>query len=143
MIEIISAPGCDIVDESRARSAVTQTLGMIGKSGASVNVLFSGDERIRKLNREFRDVDASTDVMAFPSGDDGEFLGDVIISIETAKIHAEELGHSLNHEIAVLLVHGILHLVGYTDYDDQSKRDMFQKTDEILNNLTFLTIQGR
>ena len=143
MIEIISDAGYDTVDESRARSVVSQTLGMIGKSGASVNVLFSGDERIRKLNSEFRDVDASTDVMAFPSGDDGEFLGDVIISIETAKIHAKELGHGLDHEIGVLLVHGILHLVGYTDYADQNKREMFQKTDDILSNLTFLTTQGR
>ena len=143
MIEIISAPGCDIVDESRARTAVTQTLAIIGKSGASVNVLFSGDEKIQKLNREFMNIDAPTDVMSFPSGDDGAFLGDIIISIETAKVHADELGHSLDHEIVVLLIHGILHLVGYTDYDDQSKKDMFKKTDDILDRLTFLTIQGR
>ena len=143
MIEIISDAGWDSVDESRARSIVSQALRMIGKSGADVNVLFSGDERIQKLNKEFRDVDAPTDVMAFPSGDDGGFLGDIIISVETAKVHADELGHSLDHEIGVLLVHGILHLVGYTDYADQNKREMFQKTDDILSNLTFLTTQGR
>ena len=135
MIEIISDARWDSVDESQARSIVSQALRMIGRSGAAVNVLFSGDERIQELNKEFRDVDASTDVMAFPSGDDDRFLGDIIISVETAKMHADELGHSLDHEIGVLLVHGILHLVGYTDYDDQSKKDMFQKTDEILEQL--------
>ena len=135
MIEIISDAGWDSVDESRVRSVVCQTLRIIGKSGTAVNVLFSGDERIQKLNKEFRDVDAPTDVMAFPSGDDGGFLGDIIISVETAKVHADELRHSLDHEIGVLLVHGILHLVGYTDYDDQNKKSMFQKTDEILEQL--------
>jgi len=143
MIEIILDARWNSVDESRARSIVSQTLRMIGKSGAAVNVLFSGDERIQKLNKEFRDVDAPTDVMAFPSGDDGDFLGDIIISVETARVHADELGHSLHHEIAVLLVHGVLHLVGYTDYDDQSMKAMFHKTDEILKQLNVSHDQGR
>jgi len=143
MIEIISDARWDSVDESRARRIVSQTLGMIGKSGAAVNVLFSGDERIQKLNKEFRGVDAPTDVMAFPSGDDSGFLGDIIVSVETAKVHADELGHSLDNEIRVLLVHGILHLVGYTDYDDQNRKSMFQKTDEILDQLNISHDQGR
>jgi len=100
-----------------------------------LNVLFSGDERIRNLNNRFREVDAPTDVMAFPSGDEGAFLGDVIISVERARAQAEELGHSLEDELEVLLVHGILHLVGYTDYDDSSRAIMFEKTDKIIEQL--------
>ena len=143
MIEIISDAGFDSVDETRARSVVSQTLRIIGKGGAAVNVLFSGDERIQELNKEFRGVDAPTDVMAFPSEDDGGFLGDIIISVQTAKMHADELGHSLEEELSVLLVHGILHLLGYTDYDDPSKSDMFQKTDDILKQLNVSHNQGR
>ena len=135
MIEIISDAGFDSVDETRARSVVSQTLRIIGKGGAAVNVLFSGDARIQELNKEFRGVDAPTDVIAFPSGDDGSFLGDIIISVQTAKMHADELGHSLEEEVRVLLVHGILHLLGHTDYDDPSKSDMFRKTDDILKQL--------
>ena len=143
MIEIISDAGFDSVDETRVRSVVSQTLRIIGKGGAAVNVLFSGDGRIQELNKEFRGVDAPTDVIAFPSGDDGAFLGDIIISVQTAKMHADELGHSLEEEVRVLLVHGILHLLGYTDYDDPSKSDMFQKTDDIQKQLNVSYNQGR
>ncbi|MBN2208716.1 MAG: rRNA maturation RNase YbeY [Candidatus Coatesbacteria bacterium] len=143
MIEIISDAGLDSVDETWARSVVSQTLRAIGRGGAAVNVLFSGDERIRGLNLKFRGVDAPTDVMAFPSEDEGSFLGDVIISVQTAKSHADELGHSLDEELSVLLVHGILHLLGYTDYDGPSKSDMFRKTDDILKQLNVSHNQGR
>lgn len=135
MIEVILDAGVDGVSERHARNIVPQVLRMTGRSGASLNVLFSGDERIRKLNKRFREVDAPTDVMAFPSGDDGAFLGDVIISVERARAQAAELGHSLEDELEVLLVHGILHLVGYTDYDDSSRAIMFEKTDQIIKQL--------
>ena len=135
MIEIVLDAGVDAVSAHHARAVVSQVLKVIGRSGASLNVLFSGDERIRNLNNRFREVDAPTDVMAFPSGDEGAFLGDVIISVERARAQAEELGHSLEHELEVLLVHGILHLVGYTDYDDSSRAIMFEKTDKIIEQL--------
>ncbi|MBN1592059.1 MAG: rRNA maturation RNase YbeY [Candidatus Coatesbacteria bacterium] len=143
MIEIIKDPGHGNINENLARKVATETLGLIGRAGASLNVLFSGDDRIRKLNREFRDVDSATDVMAFPSGEEGNFMGDVIISVQTAKKHAEDLGHSLDYEIAVLLVHGILHLIGYTDYDEENRDEMFTTMDNILNNLTCLRTRGR
>ncbi len=135
MIEVILDAGVDGVSERHARNIVPQVLRMTGRGGASLNVLFSGDERIRELNKRFREVDAPTDVMAFPSGDDGAFLGDVIISVERARAQAGELGHSLEDELEVLLVHGILHLVGYTDYDDSSRAIMFEKTDQIIKQL--------
>ncbi|RLC47154.1 MAG: rRNA maturation RNase YbeY [Candidatus Coatesbacteria bacterium] len=135
VIEIVLDAGVDAVSAHHARAVVSQVLKVIGRSGASLNVLFSGDERIRNLNNRFREVDAPTDVMAFPSGDEGAFLGDVIISVERARAQAEELGHSLEDELEVLLVHGILHLVGYTDYDDSSRAIMFEKTDKIIEQL--------
>ncbi|HUT04888.1 MAG TPA: rRNA maturation RNase YbeY [bacterium] len=137
MIEVILDAGVDGVSERHARNIVSQVLSMIGRSGASLNVLFSGDERIRELNKRFREVDAPTDVMAFPSGDDSAFLGDVIISVERAQAQAVKLGHSLEDELEVLLVHGILHLVGYTDYDDSSRAMMFEKTDQIIKQLIY------
>ena len=105
-IEISSEPGCD-VDRAAARSAMLRALGFVGREASEVSILFAGDARIQELNRQFRDVDAPTDVMAFPSGEESGFLGDIIVSVETASRQAEELGHSLEQEVVVLLVHGL------------------------------------
>lgn len=91
--------------------------------GAEISVRFVNDEEIHKLNKEFRNVDAPTDVLSFPlkSGDDYDvnpdsglkMLGDIVISIERAVAQAEEYNHSLQREIAYLTVHSMLHLLGY------------------------------
>ena len=90
---------------------------------AEVSVSFVDDERIRQLNREFRNIDSSTDVLSFPLGEDGVYdvnhdtgaklLGDVVISIPHALAQAEEYGHSLDREIGFLTVHSMFHLLGY------------------------------
>ena len=90
---------------------------------AEVSVTFVDDERIRQLNKEFRNIDRSTDVLSFPLGEDGVYdvnhdtgaklLGDVVISIPHALAQAEEYGHSLDREIGFLTVHSMFHLLGY------------------------------
>ena len=79
-----------------------------------VSVLLTGDEAIRALNRKYRRIDKPTDVLSFPAAEIAEGLaGDLVISLETARWQAEERGHSLEMEIKVLLLHGLLHLAGY------------------------------
>ncbi|MEF9984157.1 MAG: rRNA maturation RNase YbeY [Oscillospiraceae bacterium] len=90
---------------------------------AEVSVTFLDNCQIRQLNREFRSIDKSTDVLSFPLGENGVYdineetgaklLGDVAISMETAVAQAEEYGHSLRREVAFLTVHSMLHLLGY------------------------------
>ena len=90
---------------------------------AEVGVTFVDDEEIHRLNKEFRNVDAATDVLLFPLGENGVYdddpetgakmLGDVVISVEHAVRQAEEYGHSLQREMAFLTVHSMLHLLGY------------------------------
>ncbi|MDD4698954.1 MAG: rRNA maturation RNase YbeY [Oscillospiraceae bacterium] len=90
---------------------------------AEVNVTFVDDEEICRLNNKFRNIDAATDVLSFPLGENGVYdinpesgakmLGDVVISIPHAISQAEEYGHSLQREIAFLTVHSMLHLLGY------------------------------
>lgn len=86
---------------------------------AELSVLLVSDRRMRALNRRYRKKDRATDVLAFPlregrfSRFGGALLGDVVISMQTAKRQAKEFGHSLRDEIERLLVHGILHLLGY------------------------------
>lgn len=90
---------------------------------AEVSVTFTDDDRIRQLNREFREIDKSTDVLSFPLGEDGVYdinydtgakeLGDIVISVPHAIAQAEEYGHTLQREIGFLTVHSMLHLLGY------------------------------
>ncbi|MCD6327560.1 rRNA maturation RNase YbeY [bacterium] len=142
-IEVSVAPGIDDVDEGFAHRVVVSVVSMLDMAEAEVSVLFSGDARIQELNKKYMDIDSATDVMAFPSGDEGDFLGDIIISVDTARRQAKELGHSLRYELTLLLVHGILHLTGFTDYEESSRQEMFHKTDEILHKLNLSQNPGR
>ena len=93
-----------------------------------VSVSFVGDEEIRDLNRDYRGVDKSTDVLSFPMEDefiiDNRILGDVIINTRRVMEQAEELGHSHERELSYLTVHSILHLLGYDHIEDEDKREM-------------------
>lgn len=105
-----------------------------------VSILLTDDEHIKELNREYRGVDAPTDVLAFSQmegepvgcGTSDGLLGDVVISVETAKRQAEEHGHSLDDEIDILLAHGLLHLLGYDHEDPEDAKVMFAKQEEVL-----------
>ena len=75
-------------------------------------LLFTDDDNIRRLNAQFRGVDAPTDVLSFPSGVD-DYLGDIAISLDRAQRQADEIGQSLAREVAFLTAHAMLHLFGY------------------------------
>ena len=90
-----------------------QAVAASGLDG-EVGVLLTGDKGIRNLNRKYRRIDKATDVLSFPAPETAENLaGDLVISLETALRQAEERSHSLEMEIKVLLLHGLLHLAGY------------------------------
>lgn len=109
----------------------------------SLTVVITSDTRIRELNRTYRDVDAPTDVLSFSSiagevavpGIDDSYLGDVIISFERAAEQAATLGHSVEEEIALLVVHGVLHLLGYDHEEPGDKRRMWSLQDAALDAL--------
>lgn len=93
------------------------------EGSAEISVKFVSDDEIHELNREYRNVDRSTDVLSFPLGENGVYdinndtgakmLGDIVISIDHAVMQAEQYGHSLEREIGFLTVHSMLHLLGY------------------------------
>ena len=93
------------------------------KGPAEISVTIVDDEQIHELNLKHRNIDASTDVLSFPLGENGvydvnpetgaQLLGDIVISIEHAVKQAKLYGHSLDREIAFLTVHSMLHLLGY------------------------------
>jgi len=85
-----------------------------------VGITFVDDEHIRQLNRKHRKLDRATDVLSFATGEE-RFLGDVVISIDTAKRNAKRFKTTISDEIKRLTVHGTLHLLGY-DHDDVKDR---------------------
>lgn len=106
-----------------------------------LTILIDTPERIRMLNREFRHVDAVTDVLTFPAWEgeislsaDG-YLGDIMICYERAKEQADAYGHSLGRELAFLAVHGCLHLLGYDHMTDADERVMREKQTAILDSI--------
>lgn len=107
-------------------------------------VVITDDESIQALNRDFRGLDAPTDVLAFGEEKPGPFvlapgepayLGDVVISLERAEAQARERGIPVNSELQLLLVHGILHLLGYDHHTDKAKRQMWERQVAILEML--------
>lgn len=108
---------------------------------AELSVVITGDAAIRELNQTYRNTDAATDVLSFSQAEgeafalpDGEtpHLGDVIISLETARRQADEHGLALQDEVAHLLVHGILHLLGYDHEEPDDETVMRAHEDAIL-----------
>ena len=131
----------------RMNQVVTEVLALAAKTlgieeSAEVSVVFTDDEGIWELNRDYRGVDRPTDVLSFAlnegdepevvGGPDENLLGDIIISLETSNRQAEEFGHSPERELAYLTVHGMLHLCGYDHETDEEKVEMRQMEEEIL-----------
>lgn len=81
--------------------------------------LLTGDETLRRLNREFRAKDEPTDVLSFPSPSPDGGLGDIAISVDRAREQAGECGHELSSELQILLLHGVLHLLGHDHETDR------------------------
>ena len=115
----------------------------------AIDVSFCNNEYIKKINKDFRNIDKVTDVLSFPIVDmiNGEIqniegdldldagrvlLGDIIISLDMAKSQADEYGHSLDREIAFLTAHGLLHLLGFDHEIQEDEINMFEKQDKIL-----------
>ena len=106
-----------------------------------ISVLFTDDKFIRSLNNKYRGIDKPTDVLSFslqegavksPEVESGKLLGDIIISVETAQRQADTLNHSMERELIVLLIHGLLHLSGYDHEEDKDYKVMREKESEIL-----------
>lgn len=100
-------------------------------------VSFIEDRKMRELNRTYRNIDRTTDVLTFPQGEGPGYtlLGDIIISLDTAKRHSVSYGDTLEEEIKKLIVHGILHLLGHDHKKKKEKEVMRQRESELLTVL--------
>ena len=110
---------------------------------AEISVVLTDDEHIQELNRVYRGSDRPTDVLAF-SQIEGEqakaqaervALGDVVISVDTAERQAAEQGHALENELDLLIIHGVLHLLGYDDETEADAAEMRRHENRVLDEL--------
>ncbi len=129
------------VDKSILLEAAQRTLEITGSSHqVDLSIVIGSDAFLRKLNLQYRQVDSPTDVLAFPADElDPDtadyYLGDVIISLPRAQEQASSTGHSLQDELQLLVVHGVLHLQGYDHSSPSDKKKMQSVQDKILKAL--------
>lgn len=108
-------------------------------SRAGLSVLLTDDVTVRRLNRDFRDEDEVTDVLSFPTGEaipgSGDYLGDIAISVAQAQAQATASGHSLEDELTLLTIHGVLHLLGHDHAEAAEKERMWAAQQSLLDEL--------
>lgn len=134
--------GEDLHDERQGllHEAASAALRQAGVEGVELSLLLTDDRTIRSLNRKYRDEDRATDVLAFPMGEDDPdsglaYLGDVVISLNQAEGQAEAAGHPLANELALLAIHGVLHLCGHDHAEPEAKAEMWAAQDRALASL--------
>lgn len=154
----------DIDELIKSLTETTLTMEEVPFKDVSLNVTFTDDETIQEINKEFRDMDKSTDVLSFPAidfeipadfsnieGDEADYfdpdtgeliLGDIMISLEHAHAQAVEYGHSFRREIAFLITHSLLHLIGYDHMEEEERIVMETKQEVILERLNITRENG-
>lgn len=121
------------------KKAAEVALAQAGLEMCDLSLVITIDKRMKELNKQFRGIDETTDVLSFPSGaarkNEARYLGDVVISLPRARAEAIASGHPVGDELQLLVVHGILHLLGHDHADRRSKARMWAAQDEILQTL--------
>ncbi len=142
----VSVPTDAIRLIERAVDAILVREGHEGAHAASVVVLLTSDEKLRQLNRDYAGDDYVTDVLSFEAGPGDDFpysvsddgrkgIGDIAISVPQTERQAAEKETSFERELAMLAVHGTLHLLGYDHATPEEERVMFGKTDDALDDV--------
>ena len=111
------------IDARALKSFVTEAASSVGAADRSATLALVGDARIQKLNRDYRGYDKPTDVLSFAADSSFEpgYLGDIVISVETANRQSRRRRSNLRRELKVLALHGLLHLLGYDHETDDGE----------------------
>jgi len=151
MCELLEIEFLDIPEDESYKAKIEEVLKQcykeekINPEYLYVNVILTNPENIRKLNKEYRNIDKETDVLSFPMFEKEELenfksncqevLGDIVISIDRVKEQAIEYGHSFERELAYMVVHGFYHIIGYDHIEEADKKEMRTKEEIVLKAL--------
>ena len=144
MIQVVIRPQTESPVAARfvrqTASAVLQAEAVAGR--VSLSIVITDDGEIQSLSRQFLGIDAPTDVLSFPDESTGHpfvsapreprYLGDVIVSLPRARAQAAEGGHTIAEELQLLIVHGILHLLGYDHATVDEQQQMWERQNAII-----------
>lgn len=140
-VSIISEGVMLPLSKNEIKKLVRKTLSLFKESNSRVGLVFVNDGVMRRLNWKYRKIDRATDCLAFPmrEGVDGqlnpELLGDVVISVDTAKRNAKLYGANVKKEMSLYIIHGILHLLGFKDTTALERKKMLRREEDILRRL--------
>ena len=128
------------INSRSIKSLANNVLKHYGISDAELSVVFVDDPRITDLNKQYLNHDYSTDVLAFKMSDgqygeiNPQVLGDVVLSVDTAKVQADKLKLRIESELNLYLIHGILHLLGFSDKTKSGFNKMKKMQKELIGN---------
>lgn len=121
------------VQRARLKRAASRALNA-EKHPGDISIYVATDSEIRLLNRKFHGTNAVTDVLSFPSNDP-DYLGDVVASYDRARVQARQAHWRIAEELDLLIVHGVLHLLGYDDLTPRKRARMWKRQEEILRKV--------
>jgi probable rRNA maturation factor len=127
------------LDYPYLKDLIEHTLAKLKVKNSCFSIIFISDEEMKKLNKEYRGINNTTDVVSFALNDNGKLdgpinlLGDIYISIPKMIAQAKEYNHSEKRELSFLVIHGLLHLLGYNHDHNEDEKKMFDLQKEILN----------
>jgi probable rRNA maturation factor len=124
------------INKKFIKKVAEYVLGELEKSDLEITILIVSNQKITQLNKHYRNNDYSTDVLSFnidyEDQDSGyKYLGDVVISGEKAIEQSIEIGHDIERELAILIIHGVMHLIGYDHESHEDREKMFKTQDHI------------
>ena len=130
------------IDRKKLVRHIEMALTELRQPDCEISIMLVNDAKIRRLNKEYRNRDLATDVLAFPQDTDakndigGPLLGDVVVSVETSRRQAIKHRLSAEEELVLLIIHGTLHLLGYDhERSGKDKREMQNKTQKIFSRI--------
>lgn len=142
MYEIIDEYGYD--DYEYLDTVIEHVINKFNINDSIFDIIFIDDDKMHEMNLSYRGIDRTTDVLSFALNDNKHIdaivnsLGDIFISIPKMKSQASDYGHSEKRELSFLVVHGLLHLLGYDHMNESDEKEMFDLQNEILNKLNII-----
>jgi probable rRNA maturation factor len=125
-------PGFQIRHKRRLRSWITQLILDRGKSLVEISFIFTSNRDLRKINRTYLNHNYFTDVITFGYGDEKRIAGDIFISVEEVKSNARRFGTVYEEELRRVMIHGVLHLLGYRDENEKERHEMRKMEEDAL-----------
>ncbi|MCD6377099.1 MAG: rRNA maturation RNase YbeY [Caldisericaceae bacterium] len=128
------------VDISELEKNISRVLDLLDVGNSELAIALETDNTLLYLNKKYLGIESVTDVLSFQSGiknpeTGNDFLGDIVISLERTISQAEDKKHSINTELLTLIIHGLLHLLGYDHADKNGSKIMFDKQEKLLSIL--------